>query len=88
MTRFVLASGLLVLLAVAVAGGVSAQVPSWAKPIDQAEPASAPAPTNDLGPGFPNDPVLEDVPIDGGLGLLALLGAGYGAMRLRGREEG
>ena len=37
------------------------------------------------GPGFPGDP--NKVPIDGGLGLLLVAGAGYAAHRLRKKED-
>ena len=48
-------------------------------------PASQPysAPPVDAGPVNPGTPGAPGVPIDGGLGLLALAGAGYAARRLR-----
>ncbi|MEM6785060.1 MAG: hypothetical protein AAF624_15175 [Bacteroidota bacterium] len=52
-------------------------LPDWAAP--SAAPAPAPAPEAPME-ATPNPPA---VPIDGGLGLLALAGAGYAARRLR-----
>ena len=48
------------------------------------EPYSAPP--MDAGPTNPGTPGAPGVPIDGGLGLLALAGAGYAARRLRKRR--
>ncbi|MEM6784600.1 MAG: hypothetical protein AAF624_12800 [Bacteroidota bacterium] len=56
-------------------------VPDWAAP--SAAPApEAPAPTEAV-PTLPGNPT--QVPIDGGLGLLALAGAGYAARKLKQR---
>ena len=56
-------------------------LPDWAEPTPYQPPAaSSVAP----GPGLPSDP--EPVPLDGGLGLLGLAGAGLAAWRLRAKE--
>ena len=65
---------------------VTAQtVPDWAG----GETASAPEETQaEKGPGPPPPPPPPPgVPLDGGLGLLALAGAGYAAHKLRRRRE-
>ena len=57
---------------------VAQEMPSWAAPqelTDDPPPPSAPSPPGDPSP----------VPVDGGLALLALAGAGYAAHRLRRR---
>ena len=78
MLRFVLAV-LAVLVIAPVAAGQS--VPSWAEP-SASPPASARVPGGPPGvPGGGAAPV--QTPVDGGLGLLALAGAGYAARRLR-----
>ena len=41
---------------------------------------------NQGGGGLPDDPT-QDVPVDGGLGLLVLAGAGYAARKLRNRDD-
>ncbi|MEM6783264.1 MAG: hypothetical protein AAF624_05960 [Bacteroidota bacterium] len=63
-----------------VALPASAQsLPDWAAP--QAAPATAPSAPTEAVPTLPGDPT--QVPVDGGLGLLALAGAGYAMRRLR-----
>ena len=42
-------------------------------------------PEMNQGPGLPGDP--PQVPVDGGLSLLALAGAGYAARKLRNRDD-
>lgn len=82
MLRLVFASALLVSLPVA-----AQSLPSWADPVGPAATTTPPGPGDGGpggGPGTPGDPGQE-VPIDGGLGLLALAGAGYAARRLRSR---
>ena len=88
MRSFVLSLGFA--LALGVASSASAQetataVPDWAAPsapMDQAGPAaeSMMAPPNP--PGTP-----AQVPLDGGLGLLALAGGAYAAKKLRARAS-
>ncbi|MEM6326560.1 MAG: hypothetical protein AAF791_05525 [Bacteroidota bacterium] len=64
------------------------QVPSWAESGSTAETSEAPVAEERMGPGPPPPPPPPPgVPIDGGLGLLALAGAGYAAHRLRRRRE-
>ena len=65
---------------VLIAGSVSAQtLPAWARP---SAPAAAQSPPTPGGtPGTP--PAPTQVPLEGGLGLLALAGAGLAARRLR-----
>ena len=71
----------------ALAPAWSQSVPSWAAP-SGAEPdrATAMASPPDPGgpPGTPGTPT-QSVPLDGGLGLLALAGGAYAARRLRQR---
>ena len=55
-------------------------LPSWAAPSSPA-PAAPMAPSAAAVPAPP--PAPDPVPIDGGLGLLALAGAGYAAKKLR-----
>lgn len=62
------------------------QVPDWAAPSSDNPYESAPPSVEAVnGPGLPGTPTA--VPIDGGLGLLALAGAGYAAKKLRDRRE-
>ena len=74
-------------LAVVVAAppALGQTTPEWAAPM---EVEAAPAPSA-MGPGPPPPPpappAVPGVPIDGGLGLLLLAGAGYGVHRLRRR---
>jgi len=77
-----LALSVLVLSFVAVSMPAAAQsVPSWASPIGGADSAPDPTPPMMAPPNAPGTPT--QVPVDGGLGLLALAGAGYAARRLR-----
>ena len=62
-------------------------VPDWAAPSGG---VATEAPSNSGGGGPPNPPTTPPpVPIDGGLGLLALAGGAYAVRRLRkrGKEE-
>ena len=61
-------------------------VPSWAAP-STSNPYESNGPAVEAvdGPGLPGTPT--PVPLDGGLGLLALAGAGYAAKKLRDRRE-
>lgn len=74
------------LLALALTGsataGLAQSIPSWARPSEP--PAPVHMDPGD-GPGTPDDPGPPEVPIDGGLGLLAAAGAAYAARRLRNR---
>ena len=78
------ASLLLALTALILAPSVPAQsLPDWAEPTPYVAPP--PAAVTET-PSMPSDPAA--VPLDGGLGLLALAGAGLAARRLRaGRDE-
>ena len=62
------------------------QIPDWAAPAS-GNPYASSGPAVDAvnGPGLPSNPT--PVPLDGGLGLLALAGAGYAAKKLRDRRE-
>ena len=73
---------LLVVLAVLVSGPVLAQnLPDWAAP-------SAPVPVQEDAVMPPEPPVTPaPVPLDGGLSLLALAGAGLAAHALRRRSD-
>ena len=59
----------------------SVGLPSWAEPKASSEQGSLPpsAGTNDTPP----PPPIDQVPVDGGLVLLAAAGAGYAVRRLR-----
>ena len=71
-------------LAFLFAGSAVAQsVPDWASSSTSTSEASE----DNFGPGPPPPPPPPpNVPLDGGLGLLALAGAGYAARRLRQRD--
>jgi hypothetical protein len=64
--------------------GSSVGLPSWAEPGNSKQ--AIPPPDN-----TPNDtpppPPIDQVPVDGGLGFLALAGAGYAVSRLRKRGD-
>ena len=73
MTRFLL------LVALIAAPALSAQsLPDWARP---SAPSAADVPPPAMVPDPPNPPT--GVPVDGGLALLALAGAGLAARKLR-----
>ena len=59
-------------------------LPGWAAPSDAA-PVAAPPTSQTMPPTTPSTPA--QVPLDGGLGLLALAGAGYAAHKLRQRAD-
>ncbi|MEL6444727.1 MAG: hypothetical protein AAF089_11635 [Bacteroidota bacterium] len=66
------------LAALLVAMPVTAQsLPDWAAPSETPAPEAFEETPNEATPNPP------EVPIDGGLGLLALAGAGFAARRLR-----
>lgn len=67
---------------VALAAGPGS-TPDWASPAVPATP-----PDNNMGPGVPPNPPTAPpaVPVDGGLTLLALAGAGYATKKLRARN--
>lgn len=75
--RFLLVFGL---WATVSSAAVAQEMPDWAAP-HRFE--SAPPPEDDP-PDLPDDPPI--VPVDGGLALLALAGAGYAAHCLRRRD--
>ena len=69
--------------ALAVAAASAQSLPDWAAP---PAPAATTPPTGPgTGPGTPSTPT-QSVPVDGGLGLLALAGGAYAARRLRHRR--
>ena len=76
------------LLALLLAAPLGAQtVSDWASPAgDWASPAEVRAdpPGPGPSPGTPSTPT-QSVPVDGGLGLLALAGGAYAVRRLRSR---
>lgn len=76
---------LLVVFALAVPVATAQSLPQWAQPSDPGAPVSPDVPVQELTPTPPGTPAL--VPIDGGLGLLALAGGAYAAARLRRRED-
>lgn len=71
-------------LALFASGAIAQNVPHWA-----ATPEAPAASEDNFGPGPPPPPPPppSDVPLDGGLGLLALAGAGYAARRLSKRTQ-
>ncbi len=74
--------GAVVLAAPAALADDVGGLPSWAAPSSPPPAAPAAAPSMVPAPPPPPDPV----PLDGGLGLLALAGAGYAAKKLRARS--
>jgi hypothetical protein len=75
----------LLLVAPAASAAGPQSLPDWASP----SATAAPAPTADMTPGTPSPPQPPAeppaVPLDGGLSLLALAGAGYATKKLRAR---
>lgn len=88
MRVFFLAVGLLFASA---APAIAQEMPSWAAPQEASEadrPSQRQARPDHNGPfdcpqANPNCIDIDPAPVDGGLALLALLGAGYAARRLR-----
>jgi hypothetical protein len=80
---------LLVAAAFALPALAAAQgLPAWAEPSGArapAVPATVSGPENGLGPTLPGPPT--PIPVDGGLGLLALAGTGLLAHRIRRRYQ-
>ncbi|MEM8600423.1 MAG: hypothetical protein AAGF99_10920 [Bacteroidota bacterium] len=75
---------LLAALLLAVLTPASAQsLPDWAKPAAPQSYESPPSEPLETGGEIPGAPA--PVPVDGGLGLLALAGAGYAVRKLRAR---
>lgn len=69
---------------VALAATLTFALPATAQSVpDWAAPSAAPAPESFEEAPLEATPNPPAVPIDGGLGLLALAGAGYAARRLR-----
>ena len=72
-------------------------VPDWARDSDQPfgdfqDETGGPvgtfgAETHATPPDLPDGPGKDEVPVDGGLGLLVLAGAGYAARKLRNRKN-
>ena len=60
------------------------QIPDWAAPSPSNPYEASESTAASTGPGVPTEPT--PVPLDGGLGLLALAGAGYAAKKLRDRR--
>ena len=78
------ASFLLLAAALAVAPAAAQELPAWASPsAPTPPPPAAPMETN---PGVPGNGD-QQVPVDGGLSLLAAAGAGYAVNRLRRRRR-
>ncbi|MEL6612639.1 MAG: hypothetical protein AAFQ53_11140 [Bacteroidota bacterium] len=84
---------LLVALMIAVPVGAQS-LPDWAAPLPPPSTLPPAPPPVDESPSFDEEPLEAvptlpgnptQVPVDGGLGLLALAGAGYAARRLRQR---
>lgn len=69
-------------LALTVASVEAQSLPEWAEP----GPPPASAPTMAAVEPPPPPPAPAQVPLDGGLGLLALAGGAYAARRLRQRS--
>ena len=69
-------------LTLAAPGALAQAVPDWAKPLS---PPSSGASAMSAPPGLPggSSAPTQEVPIDGGLGLLALAGGALAARRLR-----
>ncbi|HHP7238615.1 PID-CTERM protein-sorting domain-containing protein [Longibacter sp.] len=65
--------------------GSSVGLPSWAEPGNSKQAITPPPNTPDDPPDLPGDP--PQIPVDGGLGFLALAGAGYAVSRLRKRGD-
>jgi len=59
---------------------VAQEMPSWAAPLE----LSTNAPQGP--PPVPEPPIIVEAPVGDGLALLALLGVGYAALRLRRRD--
>lgn len=72
---------LLVAASFVAAPALAQSMPQWAEPSDPT-PASGPETA-----AAPDPPPTPTIPIDGGLGLLALAGGAYAAARLRHRED-
>ncbi len=79
--RYLAALALLLAAPSAFAAGPQS-VPSWASPSAPMAPAEQPA--NVMPPNPPTAPA--PVPLDGGLTLLAVAGAGYATKKLRARR--
>jgi hypothetical protein len=78
----------LVLLLGCGSGAVAQEMPSWAAPSNDrgfATRSGGNSPGAFEPPDFPPDPA--PVPVDGGLALLALAGAGYAVRRLRSEDD-
>jgi len=67
---------------------IAQRVPDWAAPIPPDERTADPAESGSAGTPPANPFTPAAVPIDGGLALLALAGAGLAARRLRQTYEG
>lgn len=81
---------LIVALVLAAPAALAQSVPDWAAPMGSSEgPSGSPSDPAALlaPPTLPGGGVapLQEVPIDGGLGLLALAGGAYAVRRLRQR---
>lgn len=81
--RSLCALALLLAAPAAFASSGAQSVPDWAAP--QAAAPAAPSALNNVAP--PNPPAAPaPVPVDGGLALLAIAGAGYATKKLRARR--
>ena len=74
---------LLLLIGLFASPLLAQQLPDWAAP--SASNPYEPTAASSMDPGEPAEPA--PVPLDGGLGLLALAGAGYAAKKLRDHRE-
>jgi hypothetical protein len=69
--------------------GSSVGLPSWAEPSSTTGDGAGGLQPPDASPNdTPPPPPIEQVPVDGGLALLAAAGAGYAVRRLRKSESG
>ncbi|HIG74319.1 MAG TPA: hypothetical protein EYQ24_07015 [Bacteroidetes bacterium] len=92
----------LALVALSVSPALAQDVPGWARPVSPDDVSRTPpseVSRQPVGPGLPGGPggpgggtgpgsqASQRVPLDGGLGLLALAGGAYAVRRLRNRDE-
>lgn len=61
----------------------SSNLPSWAEPSATTRDAPGSGVTSKALPGTPGENPPQQIPVDGGLALLAVAGAGYAVRKLR-----